>query len=144
MSEKKLSQIEKDIALLKKYYFECSRVKNMWREYRYDLGEHTRKVLLSMSLSFDIGWASSDKWYKRRCFEDALGFLHNFQHSINELNDYNVIDNDTKAVLDMLTDKIDNQLTSLSSSFAKTPRDRAPGSVPPAEDSSLKGRLTAS
>lgn len=144
MSEKKLVPIERDIALLKREYFECSRIKRMDREWRYDLGEHTRLVLLRMSLCFDIGWKSSDKGYKHRCFEEALGCLFNFQHCLDQLNDLNVIDNDEKAALDILTDKIDKQLTVLSSSFAKSRRDGAPGSFPPAEDSLLKGRLTAS
>ena len=143
MVEKEQAPIERDISLLKNTYFELSRVKRMAREWRYDLGEHARVTLLQMSLCFDIGWKTTDKAYKKRCFETASGYLFNFQHSLNQLNDVQVIDNDQKAVLDLLTDKIDEQLASLSSSIVISQRDGVSGNFPPAVDSLLKGHLTA-
>jgi len=118
-------EIERDIAALKKLYFAEPRIKKMDALYRYDLGEHTRTVLLQMSLVFDIGWKSTNPAKKQDCYETASGYLYNFQHNIDQMNDVNIITNDKKALFDILIEKLDRQLAVLSNSIAASAKRRS-------------------
>lgn len=120
----KEAEIEKDIEVFTKTYFENNEIEKMPRRYKYELGVSTKEAILEMDKSFCKGWRSSIPESKLHYYEDASGLIMFIQHNLNRMNDLNVIDNRTKAIFDLLTHKIDKQLLSLTNSMRKKTRKR--------------------
>jgi hypothetical protein len=120
----KEADIEKDIELFSKQYFENNEIEKMPRRYKYELGTATKEAILEMDKSFCKGWKSSILENKLRYYEDASGLIMFIQHNLNRMNDLNIIDNMTKGMFDLLTKKIDKQLLSLTNSVRKKSRKR--------------------
>ena len=116
-SYSKEADIERAVAVFTDMYFNCSRVKMMAREWRYDIGESTRVAVLDMDKSICKGWESSCADRKLFYYEEAAGLLLFVQHNLNRMNDLVILDNETKAKLDILTLNIRKQLLGLINSM---------------------------
>ena len=108
--------ILRDIDAFKNGYFNCSRVKKMAHEWRYDLGEDTRLSILQIQKEFCVGWESSNPERKIECYETAKGLTLHVQHNLNTMNDFNVISNEDKARFDILSDNVKRQLQGIINS----------------------------
>ncbi len=126
------ANIERSIELFTKEYFANKEIEKMIRNCKYTLGERVKNAIVDMDKSFCIGWRSSDPVNKLRYYEEAAGLLMFIQHKLNEMNDIGVIDDKNKALFDMLTDKIDEQLRSLTNSQRKRTRRQSAGDSDPA------------
>lgn len=118
-SYSKEADIEKAVAVFTEEYFKASRVRKMAREWRYDLGESTRIAILDMDKCICKGWESSVPERKQEYYEEAAGLLLHIQHNLNRMNDLCVLDNVTKAKLDILSLNIKKQLLGMTNSMRR-------------------------
>lgn len=112
----KEAPVQRALDCFKQKYFDCSRVRKMAREWRYDLGEETRIAIMRSQEWVCIGWDSSDPEYKLRCYEKASGLILYVQHNLNTMNDVGALDNRLKAEFDLMTYNIRQQLLGMVNS----------------------------
>ena len=136
-SYSKEADIEKAVAVFTEEYFNCTRVRKMAREWRYDLGESTRIAILDMDKCICKGWESSVPERKQEYYEEAAGLLLHIQHNLNRMNDLCVLDNVTKAKLDILSLNIKKQLLGMTNSMRRKLAKRQSGGEHDSTDSEL-------
>ena len=117
MQYTKDAPIKRAVYKFKLAWFKLSTKKQMPHEWRYTIGEQIRNDILDMSKCVNVGYTMRDKSAKINYYNMAQGILVNIQDDFNMLNDLNVIDNETKAKMDIAIVDIQRQLSGLISSL---------------------------